>query len=235
VPVTCKFRIGIDDDLRTSLTTGRVAEAEGCAAVALHARTVAQHYAGPARWDAIGELKEAVTSIPVLGNGDIWEAADALAMMERTGCDGVVVGRGCLGRPWLFGDLVAAFSGKAVPPPPRLGEVALVMRRHAELLAAHFDGDLGIRTFRKHASWYVTGYPVGPAIRRRLSGVSSLAELDLLLETLDPEAELPPEGRRLPRGHTSGPITPALPAGFLDRLDDETAPDEAALGAHSGG
>jgi tRNA-dihydrouridine synthase len=106
--VTIKFRIGVSDQHPTYLDTGRVAEDEGCAAVALHARTAAQLYSGTARWETIAALKAAVRSIPVLGNGDVWEAEDALRMMRITGCDGVVVGRGCLGRPWLFRDLWAA-------------------------------------------------------------------------------------------------------------------------------
>ena len=234
IPVTCKFRIGIDDELTTFLDTGRIAEDEGVAAIALHARTAEQHYAGQARWEAIAELKQAVTSIPVLGNGDIWEAADALEMMAQTGCDGVVIGRGCLGRPWLFGDLTAAFAGKAVPPPPRLGEVLPVMAEHARLLVAH-SGPHGIKEFRKHGNWYVTGYPVGAEVRRRLSMVESLGQLDDLLAELDPDAVLPPGGQRIARGHTNGPIRVALPAGYLDDLDDETPPDDAAVTALSGG
>lgn len=234
VPVTCKFRIGLHDDLVTFLDTGRIAEDEGVAAVALHARTAEQHYAGQARWDAIGELKQAVTSIPVLGNGDIWEASDALAMMAQTGCDGVVIGRGCLGRPWLFGDLVAAFAGRPVPAPPRLGTVMDVMAEHARLLLAH-SGPHGIREFRKHANWYVTGYPVGAEARRRLSMVGSLDELDDVLAGLDPATELPPGGQRITRGHSNGPIRVSLPEGYLDRLDDESPPDDAAVVALSGG
>ena len=105
-----KTRKGLDDDHLTYLDAGRIAQEAGCAAIALHGRTVAQAYSGEADWDAIGELVDHV-DIPVLGNGDIWEAADALRMVEQTGVAGVVVGRGCLGRPWLFRDLAAAFAG----------------------------------------------------------------------------------------------------------------------------
>ncbi len=234
VPVTCKFRIGIDDGLVTFLDTGRIAEAEGVAAIALHARTAAQHYAGAARWAAIGELKAAVTTIPVLGNGDIWEASDAVAMVAETGCDGVVIGRGCLGRPWLFGDLVDAFAGRPVGGPPLLGEVAAVIAEHARLLVAH-AGQHGIREFRKHANWYVTGYPVGAEMRRRLAQVGSLDELDDLLAQLDPATALPPGGQRIVRGHSNGPIRVTLPDGYLDRLDDLDAPDDADVVALSGG
>jgi nifR3 family TIM-barrel protein len=235
VPVTVKFRLGVTAALPTWLATGRIAEGEGAAAVALHARTAEQHYAGPADWDAIGELKSVVATIPVLGNGDIWEAADALRMIAATGCDGVVVGRGCLGRPWLFGDLADAFAGRPVAPPPRLGEVAAVLRRHAALLVDWFGSRRGPVELRKHAGWYLTGYPVGPELRRRFAMVSSLDELDDLLARLDPAAELPPGAERIARGHTNGPIAVALPDGYLDDLDDATPPPEAGRAALTGG
>ena len=110
VPLTIKMRKGIDADHLTYLEAGRIAEDAGVAAVALHARTAAEFYSGQADWSAIAKLKETVTSVPVLGNGDIWSAEDAVRMMAETGCDGVVVGRGCLGRPWLFGDLARALG-----------------------------------------------------------------------------------------------------------------------------
>jgi tRNA-dihydrouridine synthase len=235
IPVTIKFRKGINDDLITYLDTGRIAADEGVSAIALHARTAEQHYAGRADWNAIGALKEVVTTIPVLGNGDIWEASDAVAMMSETGCDGVVVGRGCLGRPWLFGDLVAVFSGGTPPPSPTLGSVAAVMAEHARLLVGHHPGDLGIRDFRKHAGWYLTGYPVGGELRRRFGMVSSLDELDDLIALLDHDACLVPGGERIVRGHSNGPIKVSLPEGYLERLDDETPPDDAAVVAVSGG
>ena len=225
VPVTIKFRKGINDDLLTFLDTGRIAEEEGVVAIALHARTAEQHYAGQADWAAIGELKAAVTTIPVLGNGDIWEAKDALAMVRETGCDGVVIGRGCLGRPWLFRDLVDAFAGRRLERPPRLGEAGRTMVEHAALLCEHLGDDVGIRDFRKHAIWYLAGYPVGPENRRKFSMVSSLGELDDLLGSLDPELELTPSGLRAMRGHTNGPIRVALPEHYLDNLDDDRPPE----------
>jgi nifR3 family TIM-barrel protein len=136
VPVTLKFRIGTDESHPTFLEAGRIAQEEGCAAVGLHARTAAQLYDGDARWEAIAELKRAVTRIPVLGNGDVWEAEDALRMMRTTGCDGVIVGRGCLGRPWLFRDLADLFEGRVPQNPPSLGGAVDVMLEHARLLAA---------------------------------------------------------------------------------------------------
>lgn len=224
VPVTVKMRIGLDDAHRSAIDAGRAAEEEGVAAVALHARTAYQHYSGTADWSAIGDLKAAVTSIPVLGNGDIWEATDAPAMMAATGCDGVVVGRGCLGRPWLFADLCSVFAGGSPAPPRRLGEVTPVMAEHARLLAENLGPERGVRDFRKHVGWYLTGYPVGPARRAALARITTLQELDDLLAALDPALELPPGGLRLPRGHTNGPRPVALPAGWLETCDDPTPP-----------
>ena len=223
VPVTVKLRIGIDDQHRTAVASAVAAEEAGAAAVTLHARTAHQLYAGAADWSAITEVKQAVRSIPVLGNGDIWDATDALAMMDSTGCDGVVIGRGCLGRPWLFAELGAAFAGRPVPAPPHLGAVAATMRLHAGLLADQ-DGEANaVRDFRKHAGWYLTGYPVGGAARRALGMIDSLATLDRLLDELDPTVTLPP-GPALPRGHSSGPRPVALPAGWLQSVDDPRPP-----------
>jgi len=217
VPVTIKFRKGIDDDHLTFLDTGRIAEAEGVAAIALHARTAEQLYSGHADWDAIAALKATVTSIPVLGNGDIWRAEDGLAMVRHTGCDGVVVGRGCLGRPWLFGDLAAAFRGEEHTAQPGLGEVAQTFRRHAELLTEFFDSEeRGCRDIRKHVAWYFKGYPVGGDLRARLATVESLAQLDELLGTLDWSMPYPGEGAEGPRGRAGTPKKPALPEGWLD-------------------
>jgi nifR3 family TIM-barrel protein len=225
VPVTIKFRKGIDDDNLTYLDAGRIAQDEGCAAVSLHARTSEQFYSGTADWDAITELKGHV-SIPVLGNGDIWDATDALAMMRQTGCDGVVIGRGCLGRPWLFGELAAAFEGRPAPTPPTLGEVRDIMTEHLHLLVEWIGERRAVREFRKFTGWYLKGYPVGPEIRRSLNQMRSPAELRILLDTVDPSIEFPAEAARMPRGHTAGPRPVALPEGWL------TDPDEAISLGH---
>jgi nifR3 family TIM-barrel protein len=228
VPVTVKTRMGVDDDTLTYLDTGRAAEDEGAAAIALHARTAEQLYSGRADWTAIATLKQHVTSIPVLGNGDIWDGRDALDMLAQTGADGVVVGRGCLGKPWLFRDLADAFAGREPQAPPPLGEVADVMRRHARLLVEAFGGEEGwaLRDFRKHVGWYLTGYPAGGEMRRRLGMVGSLAELDELLDLLDPAAVLPPGAERLPRGHLSGPKQVTLPDGWRESRSSLLPPDE---------
>jgi nifR3 family TIM-barrel protein len=216
VPVTMKTRIGIDDDHQTYLDAGRIAEQAGCAAIALHGRTAQQAYSGHADWTAIAALKAHV-SIPVLGNGDIWEAADALRMVAETGVDGVVVGRGCLGRPWLFRDLANAFSGRDGEVLPTLGEVCATLRRHAELLAALSDEPHGCADLRKHMAWYFKGFPVGGDLRRRLAMVSSLAELDSLLAQLDPAAPFPRSELGSPRGRQGAPRSRvALPEGWLD-------------------
>ena len=235
VPVTIKFRKGLFETLLTYIATGRIAAEEGVAAIALHARTAEQHYAGTADWNAIGELKAAVPEIPVLGNGDIWEASDAVRMMRETGCDGVVIGRGCLGRPWLFRDLVEALNGRPVPVSPLLGEACAVMAAHALLLVDHLGESLAMRDFRKHTSWYLTGYPVGGEVRRMFSGVSTYSELEDLIAALDPTVRIVEGGERIRRGHTNGPIRVALPAGYLDHLDDLTVPDDADVMALSGG
>ncbi len=219
VPVTIKTRKGLDEDHLTYLDAGRIAQETGCAAIALHGRTVAQAYSGQADWDAIGELVTAV-DIPVLGNGDIWEAADALRMVEQTGAAGVVVGRGCLGRPWLFRDLAAAFDGEDVATLPRLGEVAAMMRRHAELLAVHLGEQKGCQEFRKHVSWYLKGFAAGGEMRRSLGLVESLASLDDLLSRLDPAEPFPVAELGTPRGRQGSPRERVvLPEGWLDDAD----------------
>jgi nifR3 family TIM-barrel protein len=244
VPVTIKMRKGIDDDHLTYVEAGLAAQDAGAVAVALHARTAAQRYSGTADWAAIAALKEAL-DIPVLGNGDIWEADDAVRMLAETGCDGVVVGRGCLGRPWLFADLAVAFAARpsdAVPSRgvrsevvpsrvmPSLGEVAAVMRRHAVLLAEWLGTERdGCTDFRKHVAWYLKGFPIGPELRRRLAMVSSLSELDDLLGKLDPAVPFPTEILGQPRGRTNSPGRVHLPYGWFSSRDDDSVPLGAEL------
>ncbi|RLV49555.1 tRNA dihydrouridine synthase DusB [Nocardioides mangrovicus] len=224
VPVTMKTRKGIDDDHLTYLDAGRIAQESGAAAIALHGRTAVQGYSGEADWDSIAALVEHV-DIPVLGNGDIWEAADALRMVEQTGAAGVVVGRGCLGRPWLFRDLAAAFGGPSSHGQqrtalPTLGEVTAMMRRHAELLCRHMGEERGCKEFRKHVVWYLKGFRAGGELRRSLGLVDSLATLDLLLADLDPAEPFPVSELGAPRGRQGSPRHGvALPEGWLADTD----------------
>lgn len=220
LPLTVKMRKGIDKDHLTYLDAGRIAEGAGAAAVALHARTAAEHYSGNADWSAIGTLKETVTSIPVLGNGDIWSAEDAVRMMDETGCDGVVVGRGCLGRPWLFGDLATAFGADVPKVDATLGFVAHAFRRHAELLVDFFDDEgHACRDIRKHAAWYFKGYPVGGELRAQFATVESLSHIDDLIEQLDLDSPYPGAAAEGQRGRAGTPKRPALPQGWLDSRD----------------
>lgn len=229
IPVTVKMRIGIDDDHRTMLDAGRIAQDAGVAWVALHARTAAQRYSGEADWSAIAELKSAL-NIPVLGNGDIWEATDALRMMSSTGCDGVVIGRGCLGRPWLFADLAAAFAGSPVRTLPTLGEVAALMHRHATLLVDWWGREReGVTDFRKHVAWYLKGFPVGGELRAAMATSSSLDELGALLGQLAPDVPFPREILGQPRGRTGTPAKVVLPQNWLEDRDTDEVPEGAEL------
>ena len=236
IPVTVKMRVGIDEEHHTYLDAGRIAAGSGVASVALHGRTAAQRYSGRADWSAIARLRDVLPAeLPVLGNGDVFSAADARRMMAETGCDGVVIGRGCLGRPWLFGELEAALTGRPVPSAPPLGHVADTVARHGRLLCEHFsveergtDGvNKGIRDLRKHMAWYLKGYPVGALVRRRLGMVSSLDELDELLGGLDPSALAGDVDA--PRGRQGSPGRVSLPEGWLDDPDDLSVPGGAEL------
>jgi len=235
VPVTVKFRVGIDDRTTTFIDAGLIAEAEGCQAVALHARTANQLYSGSADWSKITDLKQAVTSIPVLGNGDIWEASDALSMMRETGADGVVVGRGCLGRPWIFRDLARAFDGQPLTPRPTLGEVLDEMIEHAELLCDWMGEPNGIRDFRKHTGWYLKGFPIGSKVRHRLNQIDSLDNLRAVAGDLDRSAPFPEGAMRIVRGHHGSPKLVHLPEGWLDQRDDMIELPAGAEALVSGG
>ncbi len=232
VPVTVKTRIGIDAEHVTYLDAGRIAEDEGAAAITLHGRTADQLYSGTADWAPIAGLVEAV-GIPVLGNGDVWEADDALRMVAETGCAGVVIGRGCLGRPWLFGDLAAAFAGESRRTLPTLREVAAIMHRHAQLLSEE-QGELhGCTDFRKHVAWYLKGFAVGSDVRRALAMVSGLDELAGLLAGI-PDQPYPVAVLGAPRGRTSPPRPVALPEGWLADRDDPRPPAGAELETSGG-
>jgi len=234
VPVTIKFRMGINLEYLTFLTAGRVAEDEGCAAVGLHARTAAQLYHGHASWDAIAELKQAV-KIPVLGNGDIWEAEDALRMMRQTHCDGVIVGRGCLGRPWLFRDLADVFNGREPLDPPPFEVVLEIMFRHARILADWFGERLAMHSFRRHASWYTKGFRVSSEIRAALMRVETVCQLEQLFSDVDRSQPFPPSAMRVVRGKATGTQKVSLPAGYLDNVEDDAPMPGSDLDAGDGG
>jgi nifR3 family TIM-barrel protein len=264
VPVTIKFRKGLDDRLLTYRDAGRVGQEEGCAAVGLHARTAEQFYEEGADWDAIAELV-ARLDIPVFGNGDIWEAHDALRMMAQTGCAGVIIGRGCLGRPWLFTELAELMSGATPSEPPCFAVVAEVMREHAEAMVDWYrrsDAELGLepaapsngrsrgrprerpplspeqlamRAFRKHASWYTKGFRGSAALREALMHVESLADLDAALAGCDGAEPFPADALRAVRGKRGRLPRVVLPDGYLDSLDDDRPPAAEAELLSSGG
>ena len=222
VPVTVKMRLGVDDEHLTYLEAGRAAAEEGAAWVAIHGRTAAQLYGGTADWDAIARLVEELApyGIPVLGNGDIWTHQHARRMIEQTGAAGVVVGRGCLGRPWLFGQLAASFSGLEIPANPDLREVTVIMRQHARLLAEVLGPDTGARDFRKHIAWYLKGFSVRREVRQGLALVDTLDEVDDWIAQMDLDQPWPGEVSEGPRGRTQPGKRVALPDGWLDDPDD---------------
>jgi nifR3 family TIM-barrel protein len=228
VPVTIKFRKGIDDSLLTYLDAGRIGEGEGARAVALHARTAAQLYSGEADWNAIATLKQHIRTIPVLGNGDVFECWDALRMLRQTGCDGVVVGRGCLGRPWLFGELCAVLTGQEPPPPPNLGEVVAAMHEHARLLVAFFGEKNGMQQIRKFTGWYLKGFPSTKRLLPALHLVKELAEFEALVATLPRDVAYPEIALRARRCKDGSTQVVSLPEGFLECRDQDIAVEDPA-------
>ena len=245
LPLTIKMRKGIDSDHLTFIEAGKIAQGAGVASIALHGRTASEYYSGQADWNAIGELKSVITDVPVLGNGDIWSGEDALRMMDETGCDGVVVGRGCLGRPWLFADLSAAFKHRAglqeesTLVQPDLGFVAKAIRRHAELLVEFFDSEeRACRDVRKHMAWYLKGYSVGGDLRSRMALVTSLQHLDDLLGELDWSAPYPGMAAEGQRGRAGTPKKTSLPDRWLESRSlgdaDRATVAEAEIDASGG-
>jgi nifR3 family TIM-barrel protein len=235
VPVTVKMRMGLDDERLTYLEAGRIAEDLGAAAVALHARTAIQGYAGEARWEAIARLKSALRTVPVLGNGDVWAASDAIAMRDATGCDGVVIGRGCLGRPWLFADLARTFRGEPPLGPPPLGEIVAIALRHLELSLVWYGDDVAaVRKFRKHLRWYLQGYPVGGELHRRAGLAETPHEMRAILADVDPGLRVVPEAVAAPRGRMGAMPRLVLPDGWCDDADAEVEVAEPALAVNGG-
>jgi nifR3 family TIM-barrel protein len=237
VPVTIKFRKGIDDRLLTYRDAGRIAQEEGCAAVGLHARTALQFYEDGADWEAIAELASRL-SIPVFGNGDIWEAHDAQRMLRETGCAGVIIGRGCLGRPWLFAELVELLGGARPSAAPRWGVIAKIALEHATAMVEWSGAEhehAVLRAFRKHASWYTKGFPASAALREQLMHVDTLAGLERRLAEIDADEPFPEHALRAVRGKRGRQARVVLPHGYLDSLDDDSPPDPAAESLSSGG
>ena len=226
LPVTIKVRKGIDEGLVTCFDAGRVAQEEGAAAIGLHARTAAQLYSGDADWNAIGELK-ARLSIPVLGNGDVWECWDALRMLRETRCDGVIVGRGCLGRPWLFRELAQVFEGTEPEVPPSLGAILALMEEHARRLIAFFGEREGMLHMRKWCGWYTKGFAGSAAVRAALARIDTLEDMRRELARLDPAERFPLSALRAHRAKGSRSQRVALPEGYLEQRDDDTPPRSA--------
>ncbi len=223
VPITIKVRKGINDELLTFHSAGRIAQEEGCAGIGLHGRTAAELYSGQADWDAISSLVQAL-QIPVLGNGDIWEAQDALAMLRETGCQGIIVGRGCLGRPWLFREMAALFEGRMPAPAPAFGEVMDTMVDHAQRLIDFFGPEQGMRQMRKWCTWYTIGFPGSARARAELVRVSSMEEMLRVLERCPRETPFPVNALRAKRGKAGRRQMVSLPEGYLDDLDDDAPP-----------
>ncbi|MEK0306888.1 tRNA dihydrouridine synthase DusB [Bifidobacterium sp. IMAU50988] len=232
IPVTAKIRVGIDAEHETFLEAAHIAQEEGCAAVTLHARTTAEYYGGHSDWDRISQLVQAV-DIPVFGNGDIWTAEDALAMIRQTGCAGVAIGRGCQGRPWLFADIRHAFEGSDRREEPNLGQVGRVMKKHVRMLVDFYDGDerMAVHDMRKHVAWYLKGFGVGGATRRAFMDCETLAGFDGQVDQLDQDMPYPQAVADKPRGRVRYARKVRLPQGWLDSRTTTHEERQALFGA----
>ena len=182
-PVTVKIRKGFDDTCINAVEIAKVIEEAGASAVAVHGRTREQYYSGKADWDIIRQVKEAV-SIPVIGNGDVTSGEKALAMMEQTGCDGVMIARGAQGNPWIFHELLEYEKTGQMPQRPTLEEMKKTMLRHAQLQIQYKGDYIGIREMRKHVSWYTKGLHGSAHLREEINKVESYQELETLLTSL---------------------------------------------------
>lgn len=235
IPVSVKFRIGIDEDHFTHLDAARIAAEEGAAAVTLHARTAAQRYSGHARWEEIAAVVKHLegTGVKVFGNGDIFAASDATAMLEQTGCDAVEIGRGCLGRPWLFAEISAELSDRDPLPPMTLGKVCDIMERHLELLIEQHGEHHGSRDMRKHIAWYTRGFPTGGETRAALARIESMSDLQRVLEPFRDSTATADDSDGA-RGRQGSPAAVKLPDGWLDDPFDATVPEGADIENNGG-
>ena len=180
-PVTVKMRAGWDDDHKNAVEVALACEEAGASAVTVHGRTRNQYYSGKADRDIIHQVKKALT-IPVIGNGDIFSAEDAVRMMDETGCDGVMIARGSLGNPWIFREAKALWEGKPIPERPQLDEIYEMMRRHFEMLTEDKGERRSVFEMRKHIGWYMKGQPHAVQLRRRVNTITTAAELLEVLE-----------------------------------------------------
>lgn len=183
IPLTIKIRKGFDDYLINAVEIAKIAEANGAAAVGVHGRTREQYYSGKADWDIIRQVKEAIT-IPVLGNGDVFTPKDAKAMLHETGCDGILIGRGAQGNPWLFKRIIHYLESGDLLPLPTLQEIVEMIQRHMAMLCAYKGEYIAIREMRKHISWYTKGLPGSANLRRSINQLESLEAIEDKLEEL---------------------------------------------------
>ena len=186
IPVTVKMRKGWDEDSVNAVELARLAEANGAAAVTVHGRTRGQYYSGEADWEIIRRVKEAV-KIPVIGNGDIVCPSDAVAMLRETGCDGIMIGRGALGNPWLFKRTVYLIETGQEPPEPDINQRIDMALRHLEMVVSFKGAYTAVREMRKHIAWYVKGLRDSARIRRTVNYTDTVQGLTQILQNYKEE------------------------------------------------